>query len=783
MHLHHHHHHGTTTKTNPAKTCESANGVVGTLSNAQDTTVVYTAPASLPDPTMFQGLIIIITGTADADKSKTGTINLTLDSGISVTVAPSSSAIALGEMKLFSATLTTDTIPNDVNWNVTNTTVNTGGTPAIDNTFTPNTPTCAPGCGSVDSNGNYTAPGTLPTNTTVIIFAIAKKDTNRVGIATITLVTGGPIVFNSLWPTIVPQGGAQADIFLNATNLTSQIGMTLNGAPIDAGSNAIKVFFTPSSLANTTGPISTGARLRLSAQQLKTPGTFTVTITPGNETTQGNTPIASHTFQIVPVRPGLVSSLPTDIAAGSSNQSIVVDGGYYGPLGAPIVGLNFMGSAVALPAPTNPDPRRLTGQVRTIGSGAGLFPISVTNSLDVTAPSTVFSNVAVLPSYANVSSPSSLPFDSNKTTFPPCTPTAGLPACTTDSNGNTFFQLCVPSGSITCSFPAVLSLGANTKPSAIAVSPILNLGAVTEAGTDQVQFINLGSSNTSTPPFGPTLLGAFPTGPVGTPQLPTGVAIDDQVCAKGTAADPTTGQCPVGGPFQSIAAVVNYQAQTLAVLTIPGGTLLETIPLNNLIPPSGSTDPGDSISPFPYSVGIDPFTHRALVAFSSTNAGFVVNLDPSQSPSICLPGFAPSDGTSYCPVAFVELNTGTNPHIAFEPGARLAYVTPGGAGTLTAVSLTNPSQGPLKIASAQRTANIVTVTMAPNTPHNLVPGSQATVLISGLPAGTGGTSFNGAFSLLTVINNLQFAYAQTARTIPPPAPPPCKASSIRERTF
>jgi DNA-binding beta-propeller fold protein YncE len=761
---------GTTTTTNKALPCPS-DGSLGTLSNVQTTTVVYTAPPQLPDPTMFQGLIIIITGTADADKTKTGTFNLQLDSGIRVTIAPTSAAIALGEQKLFTANLTTDTVANDVTWGVTNTTVNTGGTPSIANTFNLNTPTCSPGCGSIDPSGNFTAPTTLPTNTTVQIFAISKKDTNRVAVATVTLVNGGVIVFNNLWPTIVPQGGSQADIFLNATNLTSQIGVTLNGQAIDAGSNAIKVFFTPSTLAATTGPVSTGARLRLNAQQLATPGTYTVTITPGSSTTQGTTPIATHTFQVVPVRPGLVSTLPNDIsasAAGVTNQTVVLDGGYFGPLGSPIVGVNFNGSNVALPAPTSSEPRRLTGKIATAPSVGGQYSLSVTNSLDVTSPGTAFSNIAVLPAYANASTltnpltTTTLPFDTGSKIFAPCVPIAGQPACTTDANGNTFFRLCVPNPpTVTCSFPATISLGAASKPSAIAVDPVLNIGAVTEAGTDMVQFIDLGGPTGSvTQPTPPTLLGAFPTGPAGTPQWPTSVALDRNVCAKGTAADPTTGKCPAGGPFQNIAAVVNFRAQTLAVLTAPTGTLLETIPLNNLIPPSGGST-NTNTSPFPYSVGIDPFTHRAVVAFASTNAGFIVNLDPSQSPSICLPGFAPSDGTSYCPVALVELNTGNSPQIAFEPGAHLAFVTPGGAGSLTAVNTTNPSQASLKIASAQRTANIVTVTMAPNTPHNLVPGSEGTVLISGLPPGTAGSSFNGAFSLLSVINNLEFAYAQT----------------------
>jgi hypothetical protein len=765
---------GSTVKAITNQTCPT-DGSLGTISNVQPTTEIFTGPAKLPDQTKFPSLVITITAASVADPSKKGTLLLHLDSGILVSINPTTATLAVGnngavgESKLFAASLTSDTTPGDVTWGVTNTTVNTGGTPSIANTFTLTTPTCSPSCGTIAAaaGGNeiFTAPATLPTNTTVQIFAIANQDNTRFAVATITLVAGGNITFNSLWPTVVPQGGSQADVFLNATSLTSQIGLTLsftpasNNAPptttgIDAGSNALKVFFTPTTFGATTGPVSTGARLRLTPAQLATPGTYTVAITPGNPADQ-TTPIATHTFTVVPVRPGLVASNPADIAEGLSNQTVTLDGGYYGPAGTPIVGVNFNGNTLpgSTPAP-NTDPRRLVKTVKSTGTVSGLLPINVTNNLDVSNASTVFSNLAVLPGYANINNnPSSLPFDTSGVVFPPCSTTAST--CVGDVNGNFPTQVCVPSVTppVTCPFPAVINLGANTKPSAIAIDPILGFAAVTEAGTNTVQFINL-----TTTPF--SLTAAFPTGSPAAGNVPTGVAIDRQVCAKGTAADPATGQCPVGGPFQSIAAVVNYQAQTLTVLTIPGGTLLETIPLNNLIPPSGGTGSNSNPSPNPYSVGIDPFTHRALVAFASTNAGFVVNLDPSQSPSICLPGFAPSDGTSYCPVALATLNTGTNPQVAFEPGAHLVYATPGGAGTLTAVNLSNPSQGPLKILSAMRTANIVTVTMEPNTPHNIVPGDTPTVLISGLPMGTGGTSFNGAFPVLTVINNLQFSYAQ-----------------------
>jgi hypothetical protein len=749
-------------------------GSFGTFSSVTGTTEIYTAPTKLPDSTTYPNLVLTITAVSQADTSKKGTFTITLDSGILVTINPTSATLALNETKLFTATLTTDPIQGDVTWGITNTNVNTGGSPSIAGTYTPTTPQCSPLCGSIVTDPTtgdvtYTAPmalpsyttnGTTATNPVVQIYAIAKLDTTRVAVATINLVTGGPITFNSLWPTVLPQGGALADIFLNATNLTTQIGVTVNGQAVDASSGAVKVFFTPSTYGATAGPVSTGARLRLNATQLAKPGTYTVAITPSVVGNDGGGAIATHTFTIVPVRPGLVASNPDDIDEGLSSQHVSIDGGYYGPSATPIVGVNFDGMTLnEFQQPAGSDPRRLIGVVQSTGSTPGLLPISVTNTLDPANLSTVYSNISILPSYANASNtaisttplPYGIPNPPNYPAgqvFPPCSVGACLPP---DVNGNTPTQN-PPCGAVAtgCPYPAVLTLGATTQPSAIAVDPILGYAAIAEAGTNTVQFLNL----STTPVSQASLTAAFPVANPAANNLPTGVAIDRNDCTSGAA-----GVCSVR---QAIVAVVNYQAQTMSILTIPGGALLESIPLNNLIPPSQPSGTNANPSPNPYSVGIDPFTHRALVAFASTNAGFIVNLDQSQKPSICLPGFAPADGTSYCPVALVTLNTGTNPQIAFEPGAHLAYVSPGGqAGALSAVSLTNPSQGPLQIASAVRTANLVTVTMAAGMPDNIVPGTSPTILISGLPLGTAGSSFNGAFPVSTVLSNLSFTYVQT----------------------
>ncbi len=210
---------------------------------------------------------------------------------------------------------------------------------------------------------------------------------------------------------------------------------------------------------------------------------------------------------------------------------------------------------------------------------------------------------------------------------------------------------------------------AGAAPSAIALDSVLGVAVVAETGTSAIQFVDV---HTGTP----ALLGSpIPSGsiPLSTApgSLPTGVTVDESL---------------------HIAAVVNYADRSLWIFQIPvppaapSTTPLGKIDLSTLIPAGAPATP-PTAAPFPYSVGVDSLTHRALVAFASTNVGFIVNLDPTQPASVCLPGQPPAAAPRHRPVASVTLNTGSNPQIALEPRVDLAYVTPGGGGNLSVVDL------------------------------------------------------------------------------------------------
>src|SRR6266404_1573190 len=712
--------------------CTTANGAVGVLGDIQNTsttvnsTATYTAPAVFPDPVKFINLQVIITATAKADTKKTGKSTLTIDSGIRLQMVPTTATLATGETKQFLAENFNGVVisNSDLKWDVT-----------ADATATTKSVTCTPTCGTVDkATGTYTAPATVPTQATATIFAVSTIDPVRGAQAAITIVKAGNITFSGISPSVAPQGALQQDIFLAATNATSQIGVKLtnlgDSSFITIDPARIKVIFPAG-----TSTASVGARLRLTAEELKKAGHFQIEVSSSNTSitvTGGPFPL-----DIVPNRPTLVGATPDNVQEANLVQSgglpVTIDGGYFGPNdGSAVTTLfNFQ---TPLQSVNHPTARRVTGFLPPpSGSNpnAGLFPISVQYTVQPGAAfpppaiTTSSTNIAVIPDYSDQNPP-------------------------TDLGNNPLTSSGHPSVN-----PPTISLPANSAPSGIAVDSVAGYVVVTLAGLNtsgssintqnNVQFINLAGGT-------PTLGALAASGG----NVATAVAVDDQL---------------------HVAAVVNYSSRSLSVLAVPAGTSVGTVDLSCVIPQSDSACTA-VVEPFPYSVGIDPVSHRALVAFASTNVGLIINLDPSPAATLkCLPS-APSTiwTLPYCPIAYVTLATGANPQVAFEPGARLAYVTPGGQGLLSAVNLANPSTGSVGIVSATRASNVVTIKTA--APHNLIPGNPGTVLIIGLPAGTTNhTNFNGSFAVGTVLDANNFQYFQADQDDTSTCATNCVASS------
>src|SRR5271170_3215609 len=472
-----------------AKACPT-DGSFGTLSNEQTTgTATFLAPSILPDPTKYPLLAIIITVQAVADSSKhgTGTIGLSIDSGITISLTPTTAAVPTLEQQPFFAILTNDLQGKGVTWSLTQT------TPSSTTPTTPNAyaalPTCtvtgnATGCGSIDANGIYTAPAVVPTNPTVpttvtttpqnvTIVATSVEDPTRYALGTITITTGGPITFSGITPTIAPQGAAYWDIYLNAPNLSSASIITLTDAnngktTLTSGSNQIKVLF-PIPTGTVANPPSSGARLRLFSNNLATTGPVTVSITdPAEPVTIA--PGGVFTYNIMPVRPTSLASYPTDILQGgtpSGNISLTIDGGYFG-LNGQLANVVFQGNTI--PGATN-------------GNGQ---PLSGPKQLQVQLPSgAINTGLPGLYSLAVGRTSPPVPFTDN----PSVTDLAVFPNYSTN--------------------PPVLTAGpiaAGTNPSAIGIDQRLGVAAVVETGSNAVQFYTIGPG-TLTPLGGPVAVG------------------------------------------------------------------------------------------------------------------------------------------------------------------------------------------------------------------------------------------------------------------------------------
>ena len=683
----------TTTVDSTGKPTTSANSActadTGTIpANSTNTTVTYTAPTKVPDPTKFPLLQIVITATSVADTKKTGTATLTLDSGIAVSMTPATATVPTGEQQQFSVSLTNDLQNQGVTWLITQ------GTPTTTLPF-PSLPTCSPACGTIDQNGKYTAPATVPTTAALTIVATSKGDPTRFTIGTITVILGGPITFNGISPTIAPQGASFYDIYLDAPFSSSSSVITLIGqntgtqSPITSSSGQVKVLF-PIPTSTVTNPASTGIRLRLFATNLAVADTFTVKLTdPAQPVTNGAGPFK---FTVVPVRPATVASLPDSIPQnGPGNElRLAVDGGYFGP-GGSIPVTTFNGNSLPQDTTIGSSSRQLN---LTLPSSAvnsalpGLYPLSVSRTTPplpaLNNPSVT--NIAVFPDFS---------------TIPPASTGTGLN---------------IPAGS---------------KPGPVDIDTRLGILVVAESGSNLVQFYSIGNNSL-------TALGC-PTSSC-TVNAPTGLSINQA---------------------NHTVAVVSPQDQSVVVLPLPGSTGAPgvtyplTVSLAGLLP--------SAISPFPipYSIGVDSDTNMAVVAYSSNatpttaKVGFLIDLNKDSQ--TCLSGSTQT--TPPCAHAQVTLNSGQFPQIAMVPHSHLAYVTPGGAGVISGIDVTKSSAS-VAIANASLTSGLVTITTPADQPHGLNPGNPGTVLIAGVPPGaTNQTDFNGAFSVLSVVNPTSFTYA------------------------
>jgi DNA-binding beta-propeller fold protein YncE len=200
------------------------------------------------------------------------------------------------------------------------------------------------------------------------------------------------------------------------------------------------------------------------------------------------------------------------------------------------------------------------------------------------------------------------------------------------------------------------TIGVGPNPSAIAIdyasalAVVVNTGAGTTNGT--VSVLNLGTSP-------PTIAATITVG-----KNPTAVAVDDLLSPH-------------------VALVVNSGDQTVSTINLLTDQVVGT-PLSVAIGPAAGSPAGTA--PVPYAIGINPITHRAVVAYQSFNEATILDLSTGTPVVVEQVG-----GNVTAP-----LGTGPKPAVSIDPALNWAVIAPGGAGieTTNIVDLgRNPTTG------------------------------------------------------------------------------------------
>jgi YVTN family beta-propeller protein len=208
----------------------------------------------------------------------------------------------------------------------------------------------------------------------------------------------------------------------------------------------------------------------------------------------------------------------------------------------------------------------------------------------------------------------------------------------------------------------IATVGVGASPSAIAIDYASGTAVITNQGANTVSLINLNANP-------PAVIATIAVG-----HSPTGVAVDDLL------------------PHH-IAVVVNSGDQTVSTIDLTLGAVTSTVSV--AIGPTSGSPAGNA--PVPFSIGINPLTHRAVVAYQSFNEATI--LDVSSGTPVVLQQIG-GDPTA-------PIGTGTTPAISVDERLNWAIVTPGagGAQTTTVVDLGknagagDVARAPLVIAS------------------------------------------------------------------------------------
>lgn len=512
------------------------------------------------------------------------------------------------------------------------------------------------GYGTITQNGLYTAPTTLPQTNPFLVVATSTVNSTAFGTTFVRVDSGIRV---QMIPTTATVGTLET--FSLTANLTGSANTAITwGVNNVAGGNTTVGTIVP-----------TGAQTALFTAP-STTETATVSATSSADPSQSGT----STITVSAAADATLTSIdPTIAAQGSVQQDIYLSGS------------NFFSTSVVLvngtPVPTkwiSTSLLRATLPAASL-SHAGTFgvavqqqngdlsaslPLAVSTVRPVVVSSTPNSVVATTTGFGlsltggffsqavtnatfdgfpgtNTGVPAPATFTSSRqiTTnipagglatpglYPLVVQNTGIAAGSSTSAVN--IGVTPAAGTLLTSPTATVAVGSS--PSAIAVDEADGLAVVVNTDSNSVSIINLSTMAVTTVAVGTT---------------PTSVAVDGGLLA----------------PLDPVAVVVNSGDNTLSTVDLKSSAVTSTVSLPVLLSPST-----------PYSVGINPVTHRGVVANTATNLATIFDLSTGKPiPPAGATAFPQIGGTN------TNLSTGPQPQISVDPRLNWAVIAAGGGG-------------------------------------------------------------------------------------------------------
>jgi hypothetical protein len=293
----------------------NVNGIPGGSASAGTITPagVYTAPGDLPSPATVQ-----VTATSHADPTKSDTATAAITSDIALMLAPNSASVELGAAKSFQASESSSGHPDPaVRW------ILSGAA-------------CASGCGTVDSNGNYTAPRILPSPANVTLTAQSVADPSKQVSAAVAITSSFSLQLSA--PSSVPVSGTATLVAtltpVPGSNPSPALSWILSGPGCSGNSCGVLTVVTTQS---TGGAAIADSATYTAPSAAPTPNTVTVTVTSQADPSKN----AQATLAI---QPGVAVSVSPLTATLAGNHRVTLTAQIFGTSNA---GVNWSVNGIA----------------------------------------------------------------------------------------------------------------------------------------------------------------------------------------------------------------------------------------------------------------------------------------------------------------------------------------------------------------------------------------------------------------------------------------------------